>query len=62
RAVVSRVNQALAQILKQPDVVERLRTDYYTPVGSTPDEFARVVARDIATWRKVVKDGNIKIE
>jgi tripartite-type tricarboxylate transporter receptor subunit TctC len=60
--IVGRVNQALAQILKQPDVLERLRTDGYEPVGSTPADFGRIIERDIATWRKVVKDGNIRIE
>lgn len=62
REIVSRINQALSRILKQPDVLERLRTDGYDPVGSTPDEFARVIARDIATWSKVVKAGNIKAD
>ena len=28
---------------------------------STPDEFARVIARDIGTWSRVVKTGNIKV-
>ena len=62
REIVSRVNQALGRILRQPEVLERLRTDGYDPVGSTPEEFAAVIARDIATWSKVVKAGNIKVE
>jgi tripartite-type tricarboxylate transporter receptor subunit TctC len=62
REVVSRLNEALVRILKQPEVLERLRTDSLEPVGSTPEEFARVIARDIATWTKVVKAGNIKVE
>jgi tripartite-type tricarboxylate transporter receptor subunit TctC len=60
--IVSRLNQALVQILRQPEVLERLRTDGYDPVGSSPQEFARIVARDIAIWSKVVKAGNIKAE
>ena len=60
--IVARVNQALVRILNQPEVLERLRTDGYDPVGSTPQEFARIVARDIATWAKVVKAGNIKAD
>jgi tripartite-type tricarboxylate transporter receptor subunit TctC len=60
--IVARLNQALSRILRQPEVLERLRTDGYDPVGSTPDEFARVIARDIATWSKVVKDGHIKAD
>ncbi|HET7159464.1 MAG TPA: tripartite tricarboxylate transporter substrate-binding protein, partial [Burkholderiales bacterium] len=62
KEIVSRLNQALVRILKQPEVLERLRTDGYDPVGSAPEEFARIVARDIATWSKVVKAGNIKAD
>ena len=62
REIVSRLNQALSRILKQPDVLERLRTDSLDPVGSSPDAFAGAIARDIATWSKVVKAGNIKVE
>ena len=50
REIVSRLNQALARILKQPDVQERLRADSREPAHSTPEEFTRVIARDIATW------------
>jgi tripartite-type tricarboxylate transporter receptor subunit TctC len=62
REIISQINQALARILKQPDVLERLRADGMEPVRSTPEEFARVIARDIAMWSKVVKSGNIKVE
>jgi tripartite-type tricarboxylate transporter receptor subunit TctC len=60
--IVSQLNQALVRILGQPEMQERLRTDMVEGVGSTPAEFARTIARDIATWRGVVKAGNIKIE
>jgi tripartite-type tricarboxylate transporter receptor subunit TctC len=62
KEIIMNVNRALARILEQPDVAERLRTDGYEPVGSTPADFGRIIERDIATWRKVVKDGNIRIE
>jgi len=62
KSVISALHQALVRILEQPDVLERLRTDGMDPVGSTPEEFARVIARDIATWSKVVKAGNIKVD
>ncbi len=62
KEVVSRLNQAIADFLKQPDVQEGLRADGVEPAHSTPEEFARVIAREIATWSKVVKDGNIKVD
>ncbi len=60
--IVSSLNQALARILKQPDVQERLHAYDLKPAHSTPEEFARAIARDIAVWSKVVKAGNIKVD
>jgi tripartite-type tricarboxylate transporter receptor subunit TctC len=62
KEIVLRLNQALARVLKQPEIQERLRADSREPAHSTPEEFAHVIARDIATWSKVVKMGNIKLE
>ena len=60
-AIVSRLNQSVARILKLPDVQERLRAGGAEAVPSTPEGFARVIAQDIATWSTVVKTGNIKV-
>jgi tripartite-type tricarboxylate transporter receptor subunit TctC len=61
REIITRLNQSVARILKLPDVQERLRAGGAEASHSTPDEFARVIAQDIATWSKVVKAGDIKI-
>ena len=60
--IVSRLNQSVARMLKLPDVQTMLRTGGAEPVPSTPDGFAQIISRDIATWKKVVKAGNIQIE
>ncbi len=62
KPIIARLNQALARALKQPEVQERLRAASLEPTHSTPEEFGRIIARDIATWSKVVKAGNIKID
>ena len=62
KEIVARLNQALARILKQPDVQERLRAVGMEPAHTTPEEFARFIAQEIAKWLKVVKVGNIKID
>ncbi len=62
KEIISQLNQAIARFLKQPDVQEGLRADGVEPAHSTPEEFARVIAREIATWSKVVKAGNIKVD
>lgn len=59
--IVARLNQALGRMLTQSDVQDRLRADGREPAHSTPEEFARVISREIAKWQKVVKAGNIKV-
>ena len=60
--IVSRLNQSVARILKQPEVQARLRADGMEPAFFTPEEFARFIAQEIAKWSRVVKTGNIKID
>jgi tripartite-type tricarboxylate transporter receptor subunit TctC len=62
KEVVSRLNQSIARILKRSDVQARLRAGGAEPAPSTPEAFAHVIAQDIATWSKVVKAGNIKVD
>jgi tripartite-type tricarboxylate transporter receptor subunit TctC len=62
KAIVVQLNQAIARILKRPDVQERLRAEGMEAAHNAPEEFSRFVARDIAKWTKVVKAGNIKVD
>ena len=60
--VIARLNRAVAQILTRPAMQERLRAGGVEPAHTTPEEFARVIAQDFATWSKVIKTGNIKVD
>ncbi len=62
KEVIARLNQTLGRILQQPETQERLRADGRVPALSTPEEFARVISREIEKWKKVVKAGNIKVQ
>jgi tripartite-type tricarboxylate transporter receptor subunit TctC len=62
KSIVLQLNRALGRILGQSGVQERLCADGREPAHSTPEEFARVIAREIAKWTKVVRAGNIKIQ
>jgi len=62
KEVVARLNQSIARIVKLPEVQARLRADGMEPAHSTPEEFSRFIAGEIAKWSKVVKTGNIKID
>jgi tripartite-type tricarboxylate transporter receptor subunit TctC len=61
-AIVGRLNAELVKISRSPDIVERLAPDGGEPVGSTPEQFARQIAANIARWRNVVKAANIRLE
>jgi tripartite-type tricarboxylate transporter receptor subunit TctC len=61
-AVLSKLNAELVKTSQSPDIVERLAPDGGEPVGSTPEQFGRHLALEIARWRKVVKDAGMKVE
>ena len=61
KAIVNRLNTTLERLLKLPDVQEKLRADGRAPAHTSPEEFARIIERDIGKWSKVVKAGNIKV-
>lgn len=57
---VRRLNQAIATVLRQPDVREQLRQQALEPFDNTPDEFAAWVKKQSAQWSKVIRDGGIQ--
>jgi tripartite-type tricarboxylate transporter receptor subunit TctC len=61
-AIVGRLNVELNKASQAPEIVERIAPDGGEPVGTTPEQFGAHIAREIARWRKVVKDAGIKVE
>jgi tripartite-type tricarboxylate transporter receptor subunit TctC len=56
------LQRAITKIVNLADVKDRLTALGLEPVGSTSEEFAAKLRADHASWSKVVRDGNIKIE
>jgi len=61
-AIVKRLQQELARVVKLPEIKERLDQMAIVPSGSTPEEFRGIIARDIAKWTAVAKAANIKAD
>lgn len=61
-SVVARLNEAINQMLGQPDMRERFGGLAFEPVGGTQAAFADYVRAEIAKWGRVVREGNIKPE
>ncbi|MGB3328067.1 MAG: tripartite tricarboxylate transporter substrate binding protein, partial [Thermomicrobiales bacterium] len=55
RAVVDKIARQTGEILKSPDVSKRLTDMALTPTAIGPDEFGRIVARDLGYWDGVMK-------
>jgi tripartite-type tricarboxylate transporter receptor subunit TctC len=61
-AIVKRVRDEVARIIALPDVRERLAGLGVDPSGMPSEEFAKVIAADIARWTAVAKAANIKAD
>jgi tripartite-type tricarboxylate transporter receptor subunit TctC len=62
QAIVTRLNEAINQMIAQPDTRERLAGMAFEPVGGPTREFADYVKAEIVKWGRVVKAGDIKPE
>ena len=60
--IVKKLNAAIVEALKAPDVAQRLAGDGSTPVGSSPAEFNKHIASEIAKWKKLVKEANLPLQ
>ncbi len=62
RQIITRMHRELITILAQADVGQRLAGLEFEPVGSSPEEFGRVIRREMDKWAKVVKESGAKID
>jgi len=60
KEIVERLNQEIVRIVAEPEIKARLAAIDYEAVGSTPEQFAAVIADDAARWARLVKDTNYK--
>lgn len=62
RAIIARLQQEIAKSLAAPDLKERFTTSGAYVVGSTPEELADHVKKEITAWAKVIKAAGIRLE
>lgn len=61
-AIVKALNEAVNGALAQPEVKSRLIEIGAEPAPGTPEDLAGFMAKDAATWAKVVKTAGLKAE
>jgi len=62
KPIVDRLNGEVRKILETADMKEKLAREGAEPLIQTPEQFGRTLRSSIQTWRKVVKDTNIKLD
>lgn len=62
KEVLNDLNAKLNEVLKMPDVRERLQAMAMSPVGDSPEAFRDKLKRDTDKYSKVVKNLGIKID
>jgi tripartite-type tricarboxylate transporter receptor subunit TctC len=60
--IVKKLEGELMRIARLPDVITRLKPLGIESIGNSSEEFAKILAADIARWGAVAKSANIKIE
>ena len=58
--VVARLNGAINQALKDPDLRQLLTREGAEPLGGSPQDFATVITTDIKKWTEVLKAAKIE--
>lgn len=62
KEIVSLWNNEINRILQLSDIKGRMAGAGMEPAGGSPERFREVLKREVATWQRVVKIGNIKPE
>ena len=60
--IVLRLNAEIARGLKAQDARERLASFGAEPMATTPEEFGAYLKTEMAKWRQVVKDADLRAE
>lgn len=60
--LVQKLNKAVVDAIRDPEVSKKLADMGLEPIGNSPSEFQARIRTELATWAKVVRDNNLKVE
>ncbi|HEY5067684.1 MAG TPA: tripartite tricarboxylate transporter substrate binding protein [Xanthobacteraceae bacterium] len=61
-AVVQKLNGEIGRTLKDPEFAAKISAIGIDPIGSTPEQFAVFLRKEIPRWKQIVQDAGVKIE
>jgi tripartite-type tricarboxylate transporter receptor subunit TctC len=62
REIIDRLNQVIAEAVRNPEVAARFVSQGMSPVASTPEEFQKIIEAEVKQWKGVASAANIKPE
>jgi tripartite-type tricarboxylate transporter receptor subunit TctC len=60
-AIVAQVSRDVGQVLKTPDMIEKLTTFGSIPAPNTPEQFDAIIKSDTERYGKVLKDAGVAV-
>jgi tripartite-type tricarboxylate transporter receptor subunit TctC len=60
RAIVGRLHATLTQTLQAPQMKTRLTDMAFDVIGSTPEEFAKLIREELTTWATIINAAGLK--
>jgi tripartite-type tricarboxylate transporter receptor subunit TctC len=61
-AIAARLNKEISEIVGEPASVQRLEAEGAAPWPLSSSEFRSVIESELAKWRRVARDANIRPE
>jgi len=62
RDIVMKLNGALNKVMQDPTVQEKMNQQLFSYRTSSPEDFSKIIASDLAKWSKLVKEAKIQGE
>jgi len=59
RAILTKISQDIAEVLKMPDVIEKLTTFGSIPAPNSPEQFDAIIKSDTERYGKVLRDAGV---
>jgi tripartite-type tricarboxylate transporter receptor subunit TctC len=59
--VVKKINADVNEALKQPEILDKLKTMVAEPVGGTPEATGAFMREEVERWRKVIKAAGVTL-
>jgi tripartite-type tricarboxylate transporter receptor subunit TctC len=61
-SIATTLSAAIADVMKQPDVVAKLQGMMITPIASTPAEMAKFTREESSRWGKLIRSAKIAVD